>query len=87
LISPVGLVKPFLTLMRGSDPTSLPRKPWRSPPCPTNGSRQQEEAGCAAVSNENPEGASEEGKDCSLHFSLLQFLHVMKQVAVRKKEG
>jgi hypothetical protein len=39
------------------------------------------------VSNENPEGTSEEGKNCSLHFSLLFFLHPMKQVAVRKEEG
>ena len=46
------------------------------------GSRQQKEACGAAVSSENPEGASEEGKNCSLHFLLLQFLHTMKQVAV-----
>ena len=52
-----------------------------------NGSRQHEEACCAAVSNENPDGASEEGKNCSLQFSLLQFLHPIKQVAVRKGEG
>ena len=54
---------------------------------PTNGSRQQKDACCVAVSRENPDGASEEGKNCSLHFSVLQFLHVMKQVAVRKGEG
>ena len=54
---------------------------------PTNGSRQHKEACCAAVSNENPVGASEVGKICSLHFSLLQFIHPVKQVAVGKEEG
>jgi hypothetical protein len=39
------------------------------------------------VSSENPEEASEEGKNCSLHFLPLEFLHPMKQVAVRKEEG
>jgi len=53
---------------------------------PRKGSRQQEAACCDARSSENPVGASEEGKNCSLHFSLLQFLHAMKQVAVRKGE-
>jgi hypothetical protein len=57
------------------------------PSSPTKGSRQQKEACCRAVSNENPAGVSEEGKNCSLHFSPLQFLHPMKQVAVRKEEG
>ena len=38
------------------------------------------------MSSENPDGASEEGKNCSLHFSFLEFLHPMKQVAVRKGE-
>ncbi len=37
-------------------------------------------------SSENPVGASEEGKNCSLHFLLFEFLHAMKQVAVRKGE-
>jgi hypothetical protein len=54
---------------------------------PTKGSRQQKEACCRAVSNENLDRASEEGKDCSLQFALLQFLHPMKQVAVTKGEG
>jgi hypothetical protein len=57
-------------------------------PCsPTNGSRQQKEACRSAVSNENPVGASEVGKNCSLHFSFLKFLHPVKQVAVRKREA
>jgi hypothetical protein len=51
---------------------------------PRKRSRQQKEACGAAVSHESSEGASEEGKNCSLHFLLLQFLHAMKQVAVRK---
>jgi len=42
---------------------------------------------CRAVSNENPNEVSEEGKNCSLHFSPLEFLHLMKQAAVRKGEG
>jgi len=54
---------------------------------PTNGSRRQRETCCTAESNENSAGASEEGKNCSLHFSPLQFLHLMKQVAVRKRKG
>ena len=37
-------------------------------------------------SSENPVGASEEDKNCSLHFLLFEFLHAMKQVAVRKGE-
>ena len=90
LIFSIGLVKPFLRLIRGERPTSLPRKPWRSPSLPsspTKRNRQQKEACCAAVSSENPDGASEERKNCSLHFSSLQFLHPMEQVAVRKREG
>jgi hypothetical protein len=35
---------------------------------PPKGSRQQKEAPCAAASSENPGGASEEGKNCSLRF-------------------
>jgi len=48
------------------------------------GSRQQNKACGAAERRKNSDGASEEGKNCSLHFSLLQFLHPMKQVAVRE---
>ena len=40
-------------------------------PLQINGRRQQKDACCAAVSRENPVGASEEGKNCSLHFSFL----------------
>ena len=54
---------------------------------PTNGSRQQKEARCDVRSSENPGGTSEEGKNCSLHFLSLKFLHPMKQVAVRKRKG
>src|SRR5271156_4443914 len=35
---------------------------------PRKGSRQQKKACGAAVSSENPEGAGEEGKNCSLRF-------------------
>jgi hypothetical protein len=35
---------------------------------PRKGSRQQKKACGAAVSRENPEGAGEEGKNCSLRF-------------------
>src|SRR6266851_10193305 len=50
---------------------------------PPTGSRQQKKACGAAERRKNSDGASEEGKNCSLHFSFLQFLHAMKQVAVR----
>ena len=44
---------------------------------PPKGSRQQKEAPCAAASSENPGGASEEGKNCSLRFwaSLISAPH------------
>ena len=44
---------------------------------PRKGSRQQKEGCCAAVSRENPIGASEEGKNCSLPFcaSLISAPH------------
>jgi len=68
-----------------SDLTSLPRKAWRSLQ-PTKG-KQAARGGCFDVrSSENPVGASEEGKNCSLHFLLFEISHAMKQVAVRKGE-
>jgi hypothetical protein len=82
LICPVDLVERFLIR---APPRYHGNRDDRTQP--TNGSRQQKEACCAAVSSENPLRASEEGKNCSLHFSLHQFLHPMTQVAVRKKEG
>jgi hypothetical protein len=87
LIFPVGLVQPFLTLILGERRHFVATETVAVPSSPTNGSRQQKEACCAAVSSENPDGASEEGENCSPHFSFLQFLHPMKQVAVRKEEG
>jgi hypothetical protein len=87
LMRPVGLVKPFLTLIRGERPHFVATETVAVPSSLTNGSRQQKEACCAAVSDENPDRASEEGKNCSLHFSLLQFIHPVKQVAVGKEEG
>ncbi len=57
------------------------------PSSPTNGSGQQKKACRAEVSNENPDAASEDGENCSLHFSLLQFIHPVMQVAVRKRAG
>jgi len=86
LISPVGLVKQFLTIIRGERPHFGAAKTVAVHSSPTNGSRQKE-ACCAAVTNENPNEVSEEGKNCSLHFSPLEFLHLMKQAAVRKEEG
>jgi hypothetical protein len=86
LISPVGLVKQFLTIIRGERPHFVAAKTVAVHSSPTNGSRQKE-ACCAAVTNENPNEVSEEGKNCSLHFSALQFLHPVKKVAVRKGEG
>jgi hypothetical protein len=82
-------VKPFLTLIRGA--TSLCCHGIRGGTLQLKissrrGSRQQKERFCAAVSSENPVGASEVGKNCSLHFSLLFFLHLVKQVSVRKRE-
>ena len=59
-------------------PSSLQPNKWK---------QAAKEACCAAVSSENPDGAGEEGKNCSLHFALLQFLHPMMQVAVRKGVG
>jgi len=53
-----------------SDPTSLPRKPWRSLQT-TKGKQAAKEACGAAASSENPVGASEEGKNCALRFWLL----------------
>jgi hypothetical protein len=87
LIFPEGLVKPFLTLIRGKRPHFVATETVAVPYLPNNGSRQQKKACCAAVSSEDPNGASEEGKNSSLHFSPFQFLHPMKQVAVRKREG
>jgi hypothetical protein len=104
LISPVGLVKAFLMLMRGKGwRPFLARKgeqcmndtvhaavhrsvhlfgegkfygalrlrftrPLILDQGPPTGSRQQKKACCAAVSSEKSEGASEEGKNCSLPF-------------------
>jgi hypothetical protein len=60
--------------------TARPLSIWRGvhapetmavPSSSINGRRQQKEACCAAVSRENPVGVSEEGKNCSLHFSFL----------------
>jgi hypothetical protein len=87
LICPVGMVRPFLSPIRGERQHSVAAETVAVPSSPTNGSAQPKEACCTAVSNENPEGNSEEGKNCSLHFSLLQFLHPMEQVAVTKREG
>jgi hypothetical protein len=87
LISPAGLVKPSLTLIRGERPHFVATETVTVPSSRANESRRQTEACCAAVSSENPDGASEEGKNCSLHFSALQFLHPVKKVAVRKGEG
>jgi hypothetical protein len=87
LIFPVGLVRPFLTLIRGERSYFVAVETVAVPSSPTKGSRQQKEACCRAVSNENLDGASEEGKDCSRQFALLQFLHPMKQVPVTKGEG
>jgi hypothetical protein len=80
-------VQPFLTLILGERPHLVSRETAAVPCSSTNGSSQQKEACGAAVSSENPVGASEEGKNCSLHFSPLEFLHPMEQVAVRKREG
>jgi len=54
LICPVGLVKPFLTLIRGERPHFVAAETVEVPTSPTNGSRQQKEACCVAVSSENP---------------------------------
>ena len=87
LIFPVGVVKPFLTLIPGERSYFVATETAAVPSSPTKGSRQQKEACCRAVSNENPTGVSEEGKNCLLHFLPLQFLHPMKHVAVRKRKG
>ena len=85
LICPVGVVKAFLTLIRGERPHFVATETVTLHSI--NGSRQQKDARCAPVSSENPDGASEEGKNCSLHFLPLKFLHPMKQVAVGKRKG
>ena len=87
MICPVGMVRPFLSPIRGERQHSVAAETVAVPSSPTNGSAQPKEACCAAVSDENPDRASEEGKNCSLHFSLLQFIHPVKQVAVGKEEG
>ena len=48
---------------------------------PLTGSTQQKEACCGAVRSENPDGASQEGKNCSLQFAFLQSLHDVTQGA------
>jgi hypothetical protein len=87
LIFPVGLVKPFLTLTRGKRPHFVARETVTSPP--PNKWKEAAKGGacCDARSSENPGGTSEEGKNCSLHFLPLKFLHPMKQVAVGKRKG
>ena len=88
LIFPVGLVKPFHTPIRGERPCFVATETVAVlPPSSPKWKQAAKEACCAAVSSENPDGAGEEGKNCSLHFALLQFLHPMMQVAVRKGEG
>jgi hypothetical protein len=68
--------KIFVEVFLTAEPLSI----WRGVHAPEtmavlssaiNGSRQQKEACCASVSNENQDGGSEEGKNCSLHFSFL----------------
>src|SRR5580700_9244163 len=45
-----------------------------APSSPTKGSRQQKEACCRAVSNENPARVSEEGKNCSIGAKWSQII-------------
>jgi hypothetical protein len=87
LIFPVGLLKPFLMLIRRERPHFVATETVAVPLQPYGWKQAAKGACCAAGSNENPVGASEEGKNCLLHFLPLQFLHPMKQVAVRKREG
>jgi len=54
---------------------------------PTSRTRDSFVACFAGVRSEIPEGADEEGKNCSLHFAFCHLLHPELQVAVRKRKG
>ena len=54
---------------------------------PRKGSRQQKEGCCAAVSRENPVGASEEGKNCSLRFWASLISSPNEAGSCQKKRG
>ena len=52
---------------------------------PTNGSRDQYEACCAAMRSENPDRAAEEGKNYFLQLRLLQVLQPVARVISLKR--